>query len=104
MPLQTGNADCLGLAVTHLNASTGPVLTAAQLAHILRAGSVDAIADAPAAALASYLFIELEPRLITLCAHEAGADVMHANRLYQESLRHGMQRVPAWEKSVQYLL
>ncbi len=98
------SADSLGLAVTHLNASTGPVLTVAQLAHILRAGSVDVIADAPAAALASYLFVELEPRLIALCAYQAGAGVAQANRLYQDSLRHGMQRVPAWEQSVQYLV
>ena len=104
MQPETGNADSLGLAVTHLNASAGPVLTAEHLAQILRAGSVDVISDGPAAALASYLFVELEPRLIALCAYQAGAGIAHANRLYQDSLRHGMLRVPAWEKSVQYLL
>ena len=104
MQPETVCADSLGLAVTHLNASTGPVLTAEHLAKILRAGSVDVITDAPAAALASYLFVELEPRLIALCAYQAGTGVAQANRLYQDSLRHGMLRVPAWEQSVRYLL
>ncbi len=97
--------DSLGLAVTHLNAPAGPVLAVEQLAAALRAGSVTAITDSPtAAALASYMFVELEPRLIALCAHEAGAGLAHANRLYQESLRDGLARVPAWEQAVAHLL
>lgn len=46
----------LGLAVTHLNASTGPLLTTEQLAASLRAGSAAALAGSPAAsALVRYL-------------------------------------------------
>ena len=93
------------MAATHLNAPTGPVLSAEQLAEALRAGSVDVIAHWPAAAaLVSYLFVEVEPRLITLCANEAGAGLAQANRLYQESLRDGLPRVSAWEQAVAHLL
>lgn len=95
----------LGLAVTHLNAPVGACLTEAQLADALRAGTVAPLADNPtAAALLRYLFVELDPRLIVLCAYEAGTDVAHANMLYQENLRHTMPRVPAWEQSIEYLL
>jgi ABC-type amino acid transport substrate-binding protein len=95
----------LGLAVTHLNASVGAVLTAEQLAQALRAGSVDALHDEPtAAALVAYLFVELNPRLIALCAFEADTDVAHAHQLYQEGLLHAMPRVAAWENAIQYLL
>lgn len=100
-----GKTASLGLAVTHLNVPVGAVLTEGQLSAALRAGSVDAIAASPAAAaLVRYLFIELDPRLIALCAYEAGTDVAHANMVYQESLRHAMPRVPAWESAIEYLL
>jgi hypothetical protein len=99
------SSSSLGLAVTHLNASVGNVLTTDQLSDALRNGSVDAIADSPtAAALLRYLFVELDPRLIVLCAYEAGTDVAHANMVYQDNLRHTMPRVPAWEKSIEFLL
>ena len=95
----------LSVAVTHLNTSVRPALTVDQLAGALRAGSVDALADAPtAAALVTSLFVETDPRLIVLCAYEAGTDVDHANMLYLESVRHAMPRVDAWEKSVRFLL
>jgi len=62
--MNTRTSSVLSLAVTHLNASVGPVLTVAQLTAALRAGAVDAIADAPtAAALVTSLFVETEPRL-----------------------------------------
>lgn len=93
------------MAVTHMNAPVGSVLTIEQLAKALRTGSVDAITDSPtAAALVSYLFVELDPRLIVLCAYEAGTDVAHANMLYQEGQRNLMPRVHAWEKSIEYML
>lgn len=99
------HSSSLGLAVTHLNAPVGDCLTAAQLADVLRAGTVAPLANAPAAAaLLRFLFVELDPRLIVLCAYEAGTDVAHANMIYQENLRHTMPRVPAWEKSIAYLL
>lgn len=100
-----GNTDSLGLAVTHLNAPVGAVLHTEQLAGALRAGSVNAIADSPmAAALVSYLFVELDPRLIASCANQAGASVALANVLYEESLRNAMPRVAAWEQAVAHLL
>jgi hypothetical protein len=102
-PLQ--KQESLGLAVAHLNASVGSVLTVEQLAKALRAGTTDVIADAPtAAALVSYLFTELEPKLIVLCAREADSDVRHADMLYREGLAQAMPRVPAWENSIRYLV
>lgn len=98
-------AGSLGLAVAHLNAPTGPVLTTGQLAASLRAGSAAALAESSAAsALVRYLFVEVEPRLIVLCARQAGADVQQAHQLYLENLRHGMPAVRAWEQAVAYLL
>ena len=95
----------LGLAVTHLNAPAGSVLSEAQLTRSLRDGSVRGIADSPAAAaLVSYLFVEVEPRLIAQCASDAGASLAQADLLYQESLRDGLPRVPAWEQAVVHLL
>lgn len=95
----------LGLAVTHMNASVGATLSTSQLAAVLRTGSASAIHDSPtAAALVSYLFVELDPRLIVMCAYEAGTDAAQANKVYLESLLHHMPRVEAWEKSIEYLL
>jgi hypothetical protein len=104
--MQTNHhAGNLGLAVTHLNAPVGACLTEAQLAEALRFGTVAPLTASPtAAALLRYLFVELDPRLIVLCAYEAGTDVAHANLLYQENLRHAMPRVPAWEQSIEFLL
>lgn len=99
------HSGSLGLAVTHLNASTGPVLTTEQLAASLRAGSAAALAASPAAsALVRYLFVEVEPRLIAACARQAGAGLQLANQLYEENLRHAMPRVRAWEQAVAHLL
>ena len=91
----------LDLAVTHLNASVGPVLSSTQLAAALRAGRIDTLSESPyAAAAASYLFVEIEPRVIALCALEAGTDLDHANALYESLLRDAMPRVTAWEDYV----
>lgn len=55
----------LDMATTHLNASVGAVLSPLQLAAALRAASLDVLSDAPeAAAVASYLFVEIEPSLV----------------------------------------
>ena len=98
-------SSSLGLAVTHLNAPVGAVLTIAQLTDALRAGSINVVSDSPtAAAIISYLFVELNPRLISLCAREAGADLHHVNMLYKEALAHSLPRVPEWENAVEYLL
>lgn len=102
--MQIERSNNLGLAVTHMNASVGSVLTVEQLTNALRAGSINAIDSPTSAAVVSYLFVELDPRLIVLCAYEAGSDVAHANMIYQESLLNAMPRVHAWEKSIEYIL
>lgn len=89
----------LDLAVTHLNASLGPVLSSNQLADALRTGRIDMLPD-PAAGAVSYLFVEIEPRVIGQCAIEAGTDLYHANALYESLLRDQMPRVPVWEEYV----
>lgn len=95
----------LDMAATHLNASVGAVLSPLQLAAALQAASLDVLSDAPeAAAAASYLFVEIEPRMIALCAYESGTDIAHANRLYHDLLAHSMPRVPRWEAAVEALL
>ena len=91
----------LDLAVTHLNASVGPVLSSAQLATVLRTASLDSLIESSTAAgVVSYLFVEIEPRVIALCAYEAGTDLCHANALYESLLRDSMPRVAAWEEYV----
>lgn len=95
----------LSLAVTHLNTPVGNCLSVDHLSGALRAGTLANLADSPTAtALLRFMFVELEPRMIVLCAYEAGSDVAHANMIYQENLRHAMPRVPAWEKSIEFLL
>lgn len=100
--------NSLGLVAAHMNITAGAVsavLSEALLAHALKAGSVQYIqGSTDAVALLRRLFVEVEPRLIVFCAREAESDVGHANLLYQENLRHGMPRVPAWEQCIRYLL
>lgn len=99
----TNSTYHLQLAISHLNAPVGQQLSSEQLREALRVGSSVNLAPLQSALL-RYLFVELEPRLIVQCAFEAGSDVAHANRLYQENLAHAMPRVPAWEKAVEFLL
>ncbi|MFZ6747272.1 hypothetical protein ACO0LC_29020 [Undibacterium sp. JH2W] len=95
----------LSMATTHLNASVGEVLSPSQLAAALQAATLDALAGSPkAAAAASYLFVEVNPRMIALCAHEAGTDIDHANMLYLDLLQRSMPRVIAWEIAVEGML
>ena len=94
----------LDLAVTHLNAPVGPVLTREELTSALRAGQLAAIRQPQAAALATYLFVELEPSLIVRCVREAGADLRRANDLYEDTLCAKAPRSPSWERSVEHLL
>lgn len=94
----------LALAVTHLNAPVGNVLTVAQLKHALQQGSAGILREAPAAAaLVAQMFVELNPRLIVLCAYEAGVDARHANMIYDEGLAQAMPRVSEWEQSTVFL-
>jgi len=89
----------LDLAVTHLNASIGPVLSSEQLANALRTGVIATLPDLAAGAV-SYLFVEIEPRVIALCAIEAGTDIHHANCLYERLLKDLLPRVSGWEEYV----
>jgi len=98
VPRRTSN---LNMAVGHMNASTGPILSTQQLAAALQAGSLNVLSGDPgAAASVSYLFVETDPYMIAQCAYEAGTDLDHANRLYEDLLTHSMPRVPAWEALV----
>ncbi len=96
--------SCLDLAIAHLNAPTGPVLTREELCAALRSGSLAILQRPIAAALVSYLFVELPPELISRCAIEAGSDVRHANELYRETLHVHVPRSIQWERSVEHLL
>ncbi|MFZ3002776.1 MAG: hypothetical protein WA071_20845 [Undibacterium umbellatum] len=93
------------MAATHLNASVGDVLSPNQLAAALQAATLDVLVGSPkAAAAASYLFVEVDPRMIALCAYEAGTDIDHANMLYLDLLQRSMPRVIAWEIAVEAML
>ena len=97
--------SALQLAVKHLNASVGQVLSPEQLASALRAGTVRGMtAAAPAAALVSSVFTELSPELILRCAEEAHTDVLRVNQLYRESLADKLPRAETWEHSVGHFL
>lgn len=96
-------SSSLELAVTHLNASVGPVLTVKRFARALVSGSLKGF-KGKETALLLYMFVELEPSLIAKCATEAGSDLRRANNLYKESLKAYLPRVPKWEKAVEHLL
>jgi hypothetical protein len=96
--------SALDLAVTHLNAPVGRVLTPADLSEALKSGSVASIHRADAAALITYMFVELDPSLIIRCVNELRSGLIAANGLYEETLKANAPRSPAWEKSVRHLL
>jgi hypothetical protein len=96
-------SSSLSVAVTHLNAPVGPVLTVEELAQALLSGSVASL-NKKAAAIVSYLFIELDPSLIASCVAEAGSDLRRANRLYEEAVQAHVPRVPGWEEAVEHLI
>lgn len=91
------------LAVTHLNAPVGVVVTVEHLVQALRAGSVAGL-DPRTAAVVSYLFVDLEPALIARCVREAGSDLRRANELYQETLADHLPRNLCWEEAVAHLM
>lgn len=82
----------------HLNAPSGPLITAADIVRALRAGSVEHLEgnSAGRAALLS-MFIEAEPSLILACTREADADWRRADAIYRQSLADGLPHVPRWE-------
>ena len=93
----------LMVAVTHLNAPVGAIVTVEHLVQALRAGTVQGL-DSPAAAVLSYLFLELEPALIARCVREAGSDLRRANELYRETLADKLPRNPRWEEAIAHLI
>src|SRR5687768_14837848 len=99
-PLTSG----LDLAVTHLNAPVGQVLTRDELSSALKSGQLSPIHRQGAASLVSYMFAELEPALITRCVNEAKSDLKRANDLYRDTLRAKAPRSIKWEQSVGHLL
>lgn len=94
----------LEIAAAHLNAPFGKVVNTEHLRAALLTGSLNAVKDPTAAAIISFAFVELDPRLISLCANEAGSDLRHADMLYRETLAQSLPRVPSWEKSVEFLV
>lgn len=85
----------------HLNAPSGPLITAADIVRALREGSVEHLAgdSAGRAALLS-MFVEAEPSLILACTREADADWRRTDALYRQALADGLPRVPRWESVV----
>ena len=91
------------LAVTHLNAPVGAIVSVEHLVQALRAGTVEGL-DARAAAVLSSLFVELEPALIARCVRETGSDLRRANELYKETLADKLPRNPHWEEAIAHLI
>jgi hypothetical protein len=93
----------LMLAVTHLNASVGVVVTLEHLTRALCAGSVEGL-DARTAAVVSCLFVELEPALIARCVLEARSNLARANEFHKETLTGNLPRNPRWEQAIAHLI
>lgn len=97
--------SAIKLAVAHMNVPFGSELQEAQLVRALRSGKLaDANLEPEAAALISYLFVELEPRTIANCVLEAGSTLRQANELYIDSLSKSSPRSIQWEQAVEHLL
>lgn len=97
-------ASALDLAVTHLNAPVGRVLTTAELAEALKAGRLSVIHRQESLALVSYLFVELDPQLILRCVQHLRSGLLKANELYADTLKSSAPRALHWERSVAHLL
>lgn len=97
------SASALDLAVTHLNAPYGRVVSSADLSGALTAGSLSSVPSQSANVL-TYMFVELDPLLIIRCVNELRSGVGKANGLYEETLRARAPRAPLWEKAVQHLI
>ena len=93
----------LSMAVTHLNAPYGAIVCARDLVDSLSHGELRA-ASAKATAILSYLFIEVEPRLVMRCAIESGSSLPKANQLYSDTIKSGAPRSALWESSIKDLL
>jgi len=91
------------LITCHLNAPYGRVVRPEDVVRAIVDGRVDAAADAARAPI-SYLFHEVEHRLIATVALHHGGSYRSANDLYLDTLRLGVPRNPAWESSLEHLL
>lgn len=87
------------MAVTHLNAPYGAIVCASDLIESLSHGELRAN-SAKAAAILSYLFVEVEPRLVMQCAMESGSSLSLANKLYSDTIKSGAPRSASWESSI----
>lgn len=97
--------SALDIVAAHLNAASGPIVRPGDVASALRSGSLLAVEAAPEAlALLEGLFLEVDPALIARCLAEAGADLQHAQALYEETVLRSKRHVPAWERAVKDLL
>ena len=100
----TARPRYLSLVVTHLNASTGPLLTVHELAAALCSGSAYGAGQSPqASALILSLFHEATPHQILSCLDEVGADIASVERLYQQARADNMPAAPAWEQATRHL-
>lgn len=93
----------ISMAVTHLNAPYGAIVCARDIIDSLSQGELRA-ASSKAAAILSYLFVEVEPRLVMQCAMESGSSLPMANQLYSNTIKGGAPRSPLWESSIKDLL
>lgn len=91
------------LITSHLNAPYGAVVDVSDLVVSLCAGRL-AAGSPQANAVLSYLFIEIEPRLIITCALEVGASWASVHALYGDTLAHAAPQSRQWESSVKGLL
>jgi len=85
------------MVATHLNAPYGNVVTAAEVALVLRAGSLADVQSELSRALLMTMFIECAPQSILSAALEAGGSWRTVRSLYQEAVTGGMQPVRDWE-------
>lgn len=93
----------LDLVATHLNAPVGPIVSADDLRKAFLLGTLDYVPK-KSADLISFVFLEIDPPLITRCAREVGVDVNKINMLYLSILRDKLApRSLKWEQAVEHL-
>lgn len=84
------------LIATHMNAPYGPVVSVEDVERSFRAGRFEGHTDVAHAILA-WMFVECDKNLIERAARELEVPSLRLQELYQDSLRLGMHRMPAWE-------
>lgn len=100
----TPTTAAIDLAVTHLNAPYGRIVSRVDLSRALQDGTLSAVDSESSANVLTYMFVELEPQLIIRCVNELRSGLTQANWLYQETLKSKAPPSPAWEKAIQHLL